>query len=76
MDPGSLPDLIGIAPPGNTEPAGEERQQMWADPGVVTRAIEAGALDGELTAIASALNAPWAEQARRRVDRALQNISM
>ena len=49
---------------------------MWAEPGAVTQAIEAGALDDELTAIAGALNARWAEQARQRVELALQNITI
>ena len=76
MDPGSLPHLIAIAPPGNTAPVGEERHQLWAEPGAVTMAIEAGDLDDELTAIAGALNARWAEQARQRVERALQSITI
>ena len=55
---------------------GEERHQKWAEPGAVTQAIEAGALDAELTASAGALNARWEEQARQRVERALEHITV
>jgi hypothetical protein len=55
---------------------GEQGPRNWGEPGAVARAIEAGALDDELPAIAAAINARWAEHARLRVERALKHITV
>jgi hypothetical protein len=55
---------------------GDEGTQNWGEPGTVALAIEAGALDDELPAIAAAINARWAELARLRVEHALKHITV
>lgn len=76
MAAGGLPDLIAVTRRGNTEPVGNEATQNWDRPGTIASAIEAGALDDDLRPIAAAIEARWAELARLRVGRALQNITV
>jgi len=55
---------------------GNQAPHNWDKPGDVAQAIEAGALDDGLRAIAAAIEARWAELARLRVGRALQDITV